>query len=571
MNPTPSADPAAKQPQEADVLVVGAGPVGLALACELTRRGVACRVVDDQGGPTSPSESRALGVHARTLEVFDAMGLASAVVNGGAQVGGIRAYESGRLIADIALDFAGLGTPYPFILTHSQGQTEQRLLERLEALGSSVAWRTRLNGLHHDDNGVTATLTGPDGAGSTFRAGWVVGCDGAHSAVRHRLSLAFEGVGYDERFLLADLQMTWDAARDRAHILLGPDGPIPVFPLPAPGLWRLIDITGRIETDDPVAITRRFGELLARAGFGSATIDETVWTSSFRISRRAVSSLRVGRCFLAGDAAHIHSPVGGQGMNTGIQDAFNLAWKLALVVQGASPAAILDSYQAERHPVALRVLRGTDWATWFVTRVVADQNSLVRVVRDNVAGWLSRLGPFRRQLTRNVSELGINYRQSPLSADNWPLNDSAGGLRAGDRVPDVTLVPPPDGPGRLFDVLRHTGHTLLSFDGIDSPGAGRSAADYAEERLRGLPEGLVRRYRVAPREGGGGAVNDEATLLDPEGRLHTLFDARTPCHALIRPDGYLACRDGIDGENLAAYLGRVFVRAAVNPAGAAGR
>jgi 2-polyprenyl-6-methoxyphenol hydroxylase-like FAD-dependent oxidoreductase len=538
---------------EADVLVVGAGPVGLTLACELRRHGVDCHVVDDGNGPTPPEQSRALGVHARTLEVFDVMGVVGPILERGRRIHALNAYHGHRRFARFELDFAGLDTPYPFVLSLSQGETEQILFGRLVGLGGTVQWRTHLEGLHQDATGVSATLTGDNGERRQLRSGWLVGCDGAHSVVRQQLGLPFRGASYDERFLLADVRMAWPMAADEGHLLLTADGPIAAFPLPQADRWRLIDATGAADVTEPAAILERFRQLLHGIGLKDVVPEESAWASSFRISRRTTGRLRVGRCFLAGDAAHIHSPVGGQGMNTGIQDAHDLAWKLALVRAGAAPESLLDSYEAERQPVAEAVLRETDRATWMATL----RNPVGRGLRNLVVSWLSRLRSVRRWLTRELSELGVRYRDSPVVAEDWHGASRNGAPRAGDRVPDVELAPSAGGPARLFELLRGTRHTLLLFED-NNPAF--SAVDAVAEVVRKRWAALVEPCRVLRPGAGanGSAAAMGRSLLDPDGRLHRRFDARQACVYLIRPDGYVGYRGKpARPERFAAYLERV--------------
>lgn len=529
---------------DVDVLVVGAGPVGLTMACELRRHGIDCHIVDADDGPTPPRESRALGIHARTLEVFEHMGLIGPIMLRGRTLHGVNAYDRGRRFARFELDFDGLETPYPFILSLSQGETEQRLIERLAELGGTVEWQMRLTDLVQDERGVTAVVADATGAPWKIRAAWLVGCDGAHSSVRERLGLSFEGAAYPEKFLLADTRLDWDLSPDEAHVLLTPDGLVPAIPLPEPGYWRLIDATGTVETEEPDSVIARFRELLDRAKFNAASIEDVIWASAFRIHRRAVDRLRVGRCFLAGDAAHIHSPVGGQGMNTGIQDAWNLAWKLALVIAEAAPQTLLDSYEAERLPIGESVRRGTHWAT----RIVTLRNPVARAIRNRLAAWLSRVHSVRRRLTRELSELGVNYRGSPIVAEDW--RGSPTGPKAGDRVPDVQLDS--GSPDRLFNVLNGTRHTLLLFEG--SAGGPDGTIDAIRDLVRQRWAELVVAYRITRTAG----TDAGESILDRDGRLHRRFGARLPCVYLIRPDGYVGYRaQPPDPDRFAAAVERV--------------
>lgn len=520
-----------------DVLIVGAGPVGLALAGELSRRGVRCRIIDWGDGPTPVAQSRALGIHARTLEVLEGLGVTPPLVEQGRRIQAVNVWDHGRRLARFEPDFQHLATPYPFVLSLSQGETERRLADSLAEFGTEVQWNTRLMEMSQDSDGVSATVRGPDGILRDVRAAYLAGCDGAHSTVRSRLDLRFEGHGYEDQFLLADVHLRSRLAPHEAHVLLTADGPVPAIPLPQQDHWRLIDTNGKTGAEEPAAITGRFESLLHEAQLSAVSIQGTTWASAFRIHRRATDRLRVGRCFLAGDAAHIHSPVGAQGMNTGIQDAHNLAWKLALVIAHAAPDSLLDSYEAERLPVARAVGRRTHWAT----RAVVLRNSVARAVRNQMLAWLLGRRSVQRRLARDLSGLGVNYRDSPIVAEDrcgvW------GGPRPGDRVPDVRLTMPADGIRRLFDILHGTHHTLLCFDS-PRPEVADTVGEFAKVNvmIRQYGSGSIEIYRVTREHDGPEMAGEIPVLVDCQGHLHEKFHAEQPCLYLIRPDGYVGYR-----------------------------
>ena len=479
---------------------------------------------------------------------------------------GLSAYADGRRVLHLSLDLDESDTPYPFVLCLPQSRTERILLDRLAAHGGAVERDSALASFAQDEAGVTATFAD----GREVRAGWLIGCDGARSVVRKGLDLAFEGGEYEERFLLADLRVTWEKPDDEIAITLTPEGPLIGFPLPD-GTWRLVDTTGIIDSNDPAEIVARFRELVNRYAAPDATVDDPAWTSSFHIHRRVVDRYRVGRCFVAGDAAHLHSPAGGQGLNTGIQDAFNLAWKLALVVRGGARESLLDSYTAERRPVAQAVLRGSDRAT----RMVTLRGEVAQHLRNGLLGVLGEFDFIRRRIVLGLSELGIAYRSSPIVAEDrggllHALLPHAGGpgLRdhldfgaaphPGDRAPDVVLAAPAaGGPARLFDVLGGTGHTLLLFEGAAAdpgeaiPAVGELVRTRYADRVRPL---LVTRG-AAPASPWPGE-----SLPDPAGDVHRRYGAASACLYLIRPDGYIGYRaQPPDAGKLGEHLGRIFV------------
>lgn len=568
--------------REVDVLVAGAGPTGLSLACELRRNGADCLLIDQDEGPTPLHESRALGLHARTLEIFERLGAAARMEAEGRPVFGAGLYRRGRRIGGFRLAIDSDETRFPHILVLPQGRVERILIDRLGELGGGPVWGTRLVSFKPDADGALAVLKEADGATTRVRARWLIGCDGPASVVRHGLGLAFEGGEYPERFLLADVRLDWSAPTDEGTGLLTPEGLVLAFPLPDDGWWRLIDATGAADIKDPDAILARFRTILSRsgAGGGSARLGEARWISSFLIHRRIVDRYRAGRCFVAGDAAHLHSPVGGQGLNIGVQDAANLAWKLALVVRGEAPESLLDSYDAERRPAARAVLRGTDWAT----RLLTTRNPLVREGRNLLVWALAENETARRRLSEAASGLGISCRKSPIVAEaapNWLQalwrggNESyqAGrafdqGPRPGDRMPDPKLATADPETGRerrLSDVvfrpdLDKEVYILLVFQGV----APESAAK--EDEL--IPEALttsefadrIRSILVEPTASTGNAGRwTGERLADTDNALHQRFGAVGGCYYLIRPDGCIAFRGRpIDPAAFRDYLRLVF-------------
>lgn len=526
------------------VLVVGAGPVGLTLACELVRRGVKTRVVDACRVPAD--RSRALGVQARTLEALDAMGIAEVFVAAGRKIHGVNFYADGGRLAHVSTD--DIDSPYSYILSLPQSETERLLGEHLVSLGAGVEREVTLAALAQDGDGVTATLTHAGGRSELARVAWLVGCDGSHSAVRHALGLPFEGVPYEESFVLADVRIKWELPDDEAHAFISPDGAMAAFPLPK-GLWRLVG-----EADLAAPTVDDVARILRERGGPKATVTDGGWVAPFRIHRRIVPRYREGRVFVAGDAAHIHSPVGGQGMNTGMQDAYNLAWKLALVVAGAAREGLLDSYDAERRPIAASTLVGTDLAT----KVVTLRNPVAREVRNRLGAMLGGLEIVQKRLLAQASEIAVGYRGSPIVDEHRASVARAtvgkrvgeqptladwvgfgGAPHPGDRAPDVAV----DDAVTAFSLLRHTGSTLLLFDGAaPTPEGYANLADIArrvEERWGAhVKPWIVVPRRARPPE----LAGQEPVLLDPKAALHRRYGAGSECLYLLRPDGYVGFR-----------------------------
>jgi 2-polyprenyl-6-methoxyphenol hydroxylase-like FAD-dependent oxidoreductase len=526
------------------VLVVGAGPVGLAMGCELLRRGVAVRVVDACAQPTD--KSKALGVQARTLEALASMGIAEEFVSAGRKIHGVNAYADGARIVHVSLD--DIDSPFSYVLSLPQADTERLLAEHLTGLGGRVEREVKLTGLAQDGQGVTAILERADGTSESARAGWLVGCDGAHSTTRHALGLPFEGIAYEEPFVLGDVRIAWELPDDETHAFISSEGLIAALPLPK-GRWRLI-----ADGDLPAPTIEDLARLLRERGAPKAQLSDAGWIAPFRIHRRIVPRYREGRVFLAGDAAHIHSPVGGQGMNTGIQDAHNLGWKLALVATGAAPASLLDSYDAERRPIAASTLQSTDLAT----KVITLRNPVAREIRNRLAGILSGLEVVQARMLAQASEVAVGYRGSPIVDEHRSSVARAtvgmrvgekptladwvgfgGAPHPGDRAPDVEV----DDATTVHGLLRHTRSTLLLFDGAaPTPEGYANLADIAK-RVRERWPSHVEPWIVVPRRGRPPELADEPkVLLDARGRMHRRYGGGSECLYVIRPDGYVGFR-----------------------------
>ncbi len=394
------------------VLIAGAGPVGLTMAMELARYGVPVRIVDKS--EAASTTSKAIVVWSRTLELLDRAGCAEAFVAAGHRAFGMNMFAGTKRIGHI--DLRGVASPYPFVLMLAQSETERLLEAKLATFGVTVERRTELAGLTASAAGVSATLRRADGGSETVAAGWLVGCDGAHSAVRHALGVGFPGEAMHNDWLLADVHLQGLPVPDTEMAgYLHEDGVLMFFPL-APGRYRLIGDLGPTEGAGPplTPTLDQVRAIVARRVPAAVTIADAIWLSAFRINERQVEHYRAGRVFLAGDAAHVHSPAGGQGMNTGMQDAINLAWKLALRCRGRAAAdeALLDSYEAERRPVGAQVIAGAGRLTQAATL----KNPVAQAVRNFAAHLVLGFAPVQHAMADAVSEISIGYPDSPLTA-----------------------------------------------------------------------------------------------------------------------------------------------------------
>ncbi len=521
-------------------LVVGAGPVGLTMANELARHGVRCRIIDRAA--QRAETSRALGIFPRTLEAFSMMGVADKFISAGHRLQGLSIHHGDNRLAKI--DITSVASPYPFILSLPQAETERLLIEQLGTFGIEVERATTLMTLQQNNETVRATLKHDDGREEVFETSWLLGCDGAHSASRHALGMEFSGAQYDESFILADLRIGELIDPDRVHLYLGTDGILGFFPFGG-DRWRIVASIPPESRDQslPDLTLGDVREVVERRGPPGIKVDDPAWMSRFHISHRIVPQFRQLRVFLLGDAAHIHSPAGGQGMNTGIQDAFNLAWKLALVVKGLAPAQLLGSYHDERAPVARGVLNLTDR----ITRMATMRSSLAQSVRDFLLPVVTGIDLVGGRVADQLSELAVNYRRS-----EFVENAGGGRLRAGDRAPDAELRDESGQARRLFELFREPRHILLLFVGPGFANANKAEQLAAEVRAPGPP--LIDTYRVTR-----GFSDLPAELRDLSGLAHAAYDLSEGGVALVRPDGYLGYRSkGFDPARLRGYLARVF-------------
>jgi len=414
-----------------DVLIIGAGPTGLVLALWLTKLGVNVRVLDKTAEPGTTS--RALAVQARTLELYRQLNLADAVVERGHKVPAVNLWVKGEPAARLPFERIGSDlTPYPFLHIFPQDQHERLLIERLEALGVSVERRTELVSFTDGGERVIARLRGPEGQEETCEASYIAGCDGARSIVRETIGTGFRGGTYRQLFYVADVEAAGPALDGELHVDLDEADFLAVFPLAGKGRARLIG-TVRDERADH-AKTLKFEDVSDRAITNlKVNVQKVNWFSTYHVHHRVTEHFRKGRAFLLGDAAHIHSPAGGQGMNTGIGDAINLAWKLATVLAGHAPDKLLDSYEAERIGFARRLVATTDRVFSFATAA----GRIADILRTRVAPVLFpkviAFEAVREYIFRTVSQITLNYRGCPLSAG------SAGHVHGGDRLPWVPI------------------------------------------------------------------------------------------------------------------------------------
>ncbi len=413
-----------------DVLIIGAGPTGLVLALWLTKLGVKVRIIDKTAQPGTTS--RALGVQARTLELYRQLDLANATVERGHKVPAVNLWVKGKQKARVPFDATGQGlTPYSFLLIFPQDQHERLLLERLQKLGVSVQRRTELVGFTDDGRCVTACLRRPDGQDETCQASYIAGCDGARSIVRETIGTGFPGGTYRQMFYVADIEAAGLPANGELHIALDDTDFLAVFPMAGEGRVRLVGTVRGERADHADGL--KFADVSGRAiEHLRVDVRKVNWFSTYRVHHRVTEHFRQGRAFLLGDAAHIHSPAGGQGMNTGIGDAINLAWKLAAVLDGRACDKLLDSFEAERIGFARQLVATTDRVFSLATAPGRIAKFLRTRLMPAAMPALARIEAFREYGFRAVSQIAIGYRGGPLS------RGTAGHVHGGDRLPWVS-------------------------------------------------------------------------------------------------------------------------------------
>jgi 4,5-epoxidase len=524
-----------------NVLIVGAGPTGLALACDLRSRGIDVAIIDKAAAPATTS--RALGLHPRGVEILARLGALGDLPEAAVHARAINICVGERRLARIEMARRPDGVT-PGLLVIGQAEIEARLRARLGTLGCQVRWGTELDGIEQRDTAIDATVRSKDDD-ALLSADWLIGCDGAHSAVRKLAGIAFDGTAFAERFMLADVRLDWQRPANESVAWLHRDGVLAAMPLPG-NIWRVmaelpaeldlkVDQNGSPSEDAARDLLYRcFKE---RLGDTTTRIGEMIWKSLFRFHRRLASTYRSGRILIAGDAAHIHSPFGGQGMNTGLGDAYNLGWKLAMVAQGRADGQLLDTYGAERRPVAADVLATTTTNT----NLMLGNTLTKKLVRDFAFLPAMRIPAVQRKMATKASQLNVGYAGGPLATRTLMsrLARVVGSKpHAGDRGPNAQCLALPHGTPTTLAEQTYTGWALLLF-GTD--GAGSDCAAVARSRLgkdvrviRILPSGTAMAARDAARV--------DTVVQDNRSSIAAAYRPEAAETILLRPDGHLAWR-----------------------------
>lgn len=526
------------------VLIVGAGPTGLMMACQLAMRHIPFRIIDRNSGPTD--KSKALVVQARTLEIFEQMGLATEALKQGQVASGINFIIQGHWVQHINLSGIGEGkSPYPYMYILEQSKTERLLLDYLQQYHMEVEWNTELHHLEQTGDHVQARLHYKDVSEEEIKVKWLVGADGSRSQVRQQLQIDFVGGTYEHTFLVADTQVDWNFNHQELFLCLSDKTLAAFFPMAGNRRYRLVSfLPDNLEksTPDFNIIARNLEKQLGIP----LKFSQTRWYSTYRLHHRYAQKFSQGRCFLAGDAAHIHSPAGGQGMNTGLQDAYNLAWKLALVIHEAADTSLLQTYQNERLPVAKKLVASTDRLFSFMV----SKNSVIKFARLHLLPILLKkvfgANSFRAEIFKRVSQIGIRYQKSMLSvaaatANHFPEHAP----KPGERVPYLFIYSADhEKKISLYSLLRHTYFTLLIFKSTFGADRAEELQEELAEHLQAYMPEVVKTIIIYPHPD-----NHEA---------YAFFGINEDAFYLIRPDNYIAYRaQPAVADSLMTYLQEV--------------
>jgi len=507
-----------------DVIIIGAGPTGLSLACQLIRYGIDF-VIFDKKESTTP-HSKAIGIQARTLEIYEQIGLAEQLIAKGAIAEKARLLVGGKMRGEVEFAEIGKGLSlYPYVLLVEQGRHEKILYDFIKSNGRDVLWNTELENFTHDDSGVKVKTKKASGETETIEAKFLVGCDGAKSPVRHALDLKFEGSTFERIFYVADVEIDWKFIHDALMVFLMKNNLLAFFPMVGENRWRIVGtFPEEFARDEGEVLYQEIERQIKKDAELELDITKVHWFSTYKVHTRHVEKFSVGRCFLAGDAAHVHTPAGAQGMNTGIQDAYNLAWKMAFVLKGNASEKILETYNEERLENAENLLKTTD--RFF--NLVASPAPVLSFLRTNVfpfvAGVAFSLDAVKKFVFPRISQIGINYRNSSLSLKN----DADFAVEAGDRMPYFLT----DGAKNFYDRLRQPKYHFVVFSD--------SANDYQS-------------LKTEIEESYDNSVDFAAVPLSPQ--VKEIFATSETFCLLLRPDNYIAFIDSkISTAGLKNYL-----------------
>lgn len=505
-----------------DVLIVGAGPVGLFCAHELIRHGLTCRIIDKK--ESLSEHSKALGIHIRTLDLLEDCGLLNDVLKQGHKINGILFKSRGKTL--INASFADIIANRHYLIDLPQNKTEAILYQSIRDKGVDVEWNTELTHVTQSPGEITATIKKPNNKIELFSTSWLIACDGAHSTVRHQVDAEFKGSAYKQGWWLADLLVNWQVPEDHMSVFINNKGPLACFPM-GNKRYRLVMTAPKDSMGDPSLedIDREFKQRSSDA----ATLSDPYWLCQFSIHHRQIDHYRYDRIFFAGDAAHIHSPMGGQGLNTGIQDVYNLAWKLALVEKRKAKPKLLDSYHDERFAVGHDVLKKTD----IMTRMMLLTNPLLIAIRNRYLSIMSSFNIVKNFMARDIAELAISYAKSPIVHQSGRIKH----LKIGEYLPTFELLDPVTRQQHnSLAITQGILHHVFIFSGFKNKQYAeliKTANTLAEKYPDSLKVHLITPELVDSK-------NEKITFwLDDKKEAHHFLRLNKPALFLVRPDKYV--------------------------------
>ncbi|MCW2520495.1 MAG: hypothetical protein JWR46_3114 [Mycobacterium sp.] len=515
--------------QDPDVVIVGAGPVGLIAACDLARRGATVRILDKLEHPTT--ESRAIAIHARSLDMFHRMGIVDDLVAAGVKSTGMNMFANGKKVVRVPLEVVDSSFPYTLVI--AQTETERVLTEHLSALGVTVDRGLELTQLTQNDDAVHLTVRHADGRTEAVDTSWVIGTDGGHSTVRHLIGTKLQGSFKGERFILGDVDVEPHFDNTNMYTYFDPDGPVVTLPMLGDRVRFLAQIHDAPGTPLNLHPTKEQLQRIIDKRIGDVTITTPHWLTCFEIHHGQVPAYRFGRVFLAGDAAHIHSPAGGQGMNTGMQDAFNLCWKLAAVINGEGADVLLNSYHAERHPIGKQVVAFTSTLTKLATL-----QGIARPLRDMLVRAVGHLPAVVRLMASNIAETNIAYPNSPITSSTTAPHAK---ISAGQYLPHLTEPTLQQQLDLAFDA-GNSPHTVLTLAGDrTAPVTGPAG-----------PTQVLVTSNDTPVDG------YDVIVVDPNELISKRYGLRNGDRVVVRPDGYIGAVIGADDHNgVAGYFAQL--------------
>lgn len=526
-----------------DVLVVGAGPVGLFAANELKRHGLNCRIIDKKNGLSD--KSKALGLHIRSLLMFENTGFFEEVIKRGVSCDYLVAKASGKTIAEVGFNI--LPDTLDYMIMLAQNETESIFYQALLDKQIPVEWQSELINYQQNQHQVLAEIKKENGEIETVNARWLLACDGGRSKVRDISGVSFEGGDYDTHWWLADVHIDWHYPLNKLIMYFSEKGPIACFPL-AEKRYRLVMKASSDWDFNQDPGLEQIKQALLERSHENITVYDPIWISRFYIHHRQISHYRHENIFFAGDAAHIHSPLGAQGMNTGLQDIYNLVWKLALVQKKLADESILKSYHEERYPVGKQVVFITDK----MTRAMAIKSPFLIAVRNQIVRMISSFKTPRKMLLSHLSQLKINYRKSPI------VENHANGIKAGDLMPNMALFKDLQKVS-LLQMLEGTQHHLLIFTGthaVDVHSLNAVVQDIQSKYSQQITCWIIINADFNPQHV---QVNCEV-LQDRFNNAHKHFGFKKSAFCLIRPDQYLAFTSSPANERqLNTYLQKLFI------------